>query len=225
MLDDYQAKFLSVAPSQNISFQCKKCGKCCRNVYNSVPIESLDAYRIAKYLREENMGIQSVEDFLDKYTVPVFLSDSGYLAFMLKTIGDEHSCIFLKNNRCRIHKTKPRACRTYPFSATPNLHYKGRFDYFVSIEYSHHFKSKSIETRRWMNQYFSKEDREFVTIDFGSVIEIEKTMRKISEKKRLHAIMIFIKYKYSNFNLDEPFLPQFQQNNSILIQKLQKMID
>ncbi|MFR1480858.1 MAG: YkgJ family cysteine cluster protein [Hydrogeniiclostridium mannosilyticum] len=36
--------------------------------------------------------------------------------FMLKTVGADDACIFLKDNRCTIHSVHPRACRTYPIA-------------------------------------------------------------------------------------------------------------
>ena len=34
-----------------VNFHCLKCGQCCRDLENVVMVESLDAYRIARYLR------------------------------------------------------------------------------------------------------------------------------------------------------------------------------
>lgn len=42
-----------VAPSDRFPFRCRMCGACCRHVRESVPLESLDAFRLAKYLRDK----------------------------------------------------------------------------------------------------------------------------------------------------------------------------
>lgn len=35
-----------VSSSEQVSFHCKHCGACCRHVRESVPLNTLDAYRL-----------------------------------------------------------------------------------------------------------------------------------------------------------------------------------
>ena len=53
--------------------------------------------------------MNSMEDVLAAYAEPVLLSENGYTVFMLKTVGADDACIFLKDNRCTIHSVHPRA--------------------------------------------------------------------------------------------------------------------
>ena len=115
-MKEFLKKMVPVTGSDHFPFRCQMCGACCRHVKESVPIDSLDAFRLACFLRNKDKRIRSMDDVLELYAEPVLLHESGYMAFMLKTVGDEDSCIFLKENRCAIHKEKPKACRTYPIS-------------------------------------------------------------------------------------------------------------
>ena len=109
-----------VAWNERIQFECHHCGACCRNIKESVPLESLDVYRIAKLLKEQNNVFDSIDAMLFWYAVPIPLNECGYFIYALKTVGENDACIFLKDNLCTIQTAKPRACRTYPLAAEPN---------------------------------------------------------------------------------------------------------
>ena len=49
--------------NERICFECSGCGSCCRHIRDSVPLESLDAYRLAVYLREKEVSITSMTNF------------------------------------------------------------------------------------------------------------------------------------------------------------------
>ena len=125
--------------NERIRFECCGCGACCRNVHQSVPLESLDVYRLTKFLKEGDSAITCVEDVLATYAEEVLLATCGYVTYVLKTTGDEQACIFLKDNRCMIQPVKPKACRTYPLSAEPLG--SGGFRFHISTEYPHHFEA------------------------------------------------------------------------------------
>ncbi|MCQ4982119.1 MULTISPECIES: hypothetical protein [Lachnospiraceae] len=68
-----------------------------------------------------------------------------------------------------------------------------------------------------MKQYFTKEDQEFVTLDFQTAPLIADLLRKIPPEKKETALFCFLTYKYLRFRLDQPFLEQFKQNQQRLI--------
>ena len=43
---------VSVSAKEFVTYQCSQCGHCCRHIEGCVMVESLDAYRMAKHLRE-----------------------------------------------------------------------------------------------------------------------------------------------------------------------------
>lgn len=135
-----------ISPKEHVPFRCTGCGECCRHVHQSIPLESLDVYHIARYLREHDSDSFCTDDFIGQYAELVLLDTCGFFILMLRTTGPDDACIFLRDNRCTIHAAKPRACRIYPFVAgiTPN----GQYEFLLSKEKQHHFKGKITRTKR-----------------------------------------------------------------------------
>lgn len=212
-------EFKNITPlswNDRVRFECSRCCKCCRHVKNSVPLESLDVFRLAQFLTAKGiLSYPSIDEVLTRYAEMFFIDECGYFTYCLKTTGSDDACIFLKENRCYIHTVKPRACRTYPFLAEPTSF--GRFNYHLSIEQPHHFHGHSHKVRNWMKQYFTREDQEFVTLDFQTAPLIADLLRKIPPEKKETALFCFLTYKYLRFRLDQPFLEQFKQNQQRLI--------
>lgn len=205
-------RFIRVSSKDHIPFQCTCCGECCRHVKLSVPLESLDVYRMAKHLRTVDHSIKSMDDFLDRYAEPALLDECGYFVYFLKVQEPDDACIFLENSRCTIHVANPRACRTYPFTADP-----GTGQYLLTREKEHHFSGPPVKVKVWMKERFSKEDREYVKLDYGAAKEIAILMRSVPEIRKTQAVFLFLRYKYSEFDLDKPFLEQFRRNQERLI--------
>ncbi len=88
-MKEFLMKMVPVTPKERFAFQCRQCGACCRHVRESVPMESLDASRLARYLRDKGEPIQCMDDVLAKYAIPVLLHESGYMVFMLSTVGPD----------------------------------------------------------------------------------------------------------------------------------------
>ena len=87
---------VSVRAKEFVSYHCSCCGHCCRHIENCVMVESLDAYRMAKHLRNQHCGISSTDDVLLRYCEPMPLTDEGYPIYVLKTVGADATCIFLR---------------------------------------------------------------------------------------------------------------------------------
>ena len=217
-MNDAVLNAVQVSPSEKISFRCTGCSACCRHVRQSVVLESLDVFRITKYLRDRDSNIKSTDDFLEKHAEIALLDECGFFVFMLKVQDADDACVFLKENRCMIHSVKPRACRIYPFIASPTEN--GRFEYLVSKEQTHHFKGPNVSVSRWMNQYFLPDEREALHTDFRTVPHIARLLRQIPEERRKQALSLFWWYRYSSFDLDGSFLEQYPINLERLQQEL-----
>jgi len=204
-----------------INFKCHGCGSCCRHVKDSVPLESLDVFRLAKYFQKQGKAFEYMDEVLYQYADPVPLNECGYFTYMLKTTGPEDTCIFLKDNRCTIHAAKPRACRTYPLCAEP---VSTDFRYHLCTEQPHHFHGKTVKVNSFMNRYFTQEDRAFVKLDFNTTVPIANLMRQIPEERKKEALLLFLRYKYSDFDLDKPFQEQYERNIRSLLNALGKLI-
>lgn len=99
MEDQSKTLAVSVRAKEFVSYHCSCCGHCCRHIENCVMVESLDAYRMAKHLRNQHCGISSTDDVLLRYCEPMPLTDEGYPIYVLKTVGADATCIFLRENR------------------------------------------------------------------------------------------------------------------------------
>ncbi len=199
-----------VSLHDRIPFHCTCCGECCRHVRQSVPVESLDAFRLARFLRETDEEIVCMDDFIERYTELALMDECGYFMLMLKVAGTDDACIFLKENRCAVHAAKPRTCRIYPFVA--GIGDDGRPEYLVSREKTHHFKGSTVHVKTWTKRRFTEEDQTFLQMDLGSALDIARLMRRVPETHRQQAMFLFWRYKYSDFDLEQPFLDQYAKN-------------
>ncbi len=222
MKESLMKNVIPIAWNERIPFECCRCGACCRHVKDSVPLESLDIYRLAKYLKNRGEYSVSISDILSQYAQPVLLHECGYFIYTLKTVGNDDTCIFLKNNLCTIQPAKPRACRTYPLVAEPDG--ASSFNYYLSTEKPRHFTGKKFKARNWMRQYFTQEDRKFIQMDFSSALPIAQLLKKIPAIRKTEALLDFIACKYTDYHLEQPFLEQYEQNNKRLTASLEALI-
>ncbi len=221
-MKEFLMKMVPVSPKEHFAFQCRQCGACCRHVKESVPMESLDAFRLARYLRDKGEPIQCKDDVLAKYSIPVLLHESGYMVFMLSTVGPDDACIFLKDNKCTIHAAKPRACRTYPISVGPAM--TGGYEAYLSMEQPHHFNGPQQSVKKWIQKRCSQQDYDFWETDVGSAQEIARLLEKLPLERKKGALLHFLRYKYSDFDLDKSFTEQFRSNNQKLLEVLRGLV-
>lgn len=214
---------IRVTPSTRIRFKCTGCGECCRHVKATVPVDTQDVFRLTRYLRETGEAICCMDQFLDQYADAALLNECGFFVFFLKSVGEDDSCIFLKDNRCTVHAAKPRACRLYPYMVEPNE--SGACRYLYSREREHHFRGPVIETRSWMKKNLPKEDRAFLQEDYSRTGTIARLLRRIPEERKPEALFHFYRLRYSAYDLDKPFLIQFRENQEKLDTILSGMAD
>lgn len=212
-----------LSPKEQVPFRCIGCGACCKHVHMQVPVETLDAFRIVKHLQQQGEDIECMDDFWERYTEPALLNECGFFVYFLKTQGPEEACIFLQDNRCRIHTVNPRACRIYPLVVDPKEN--GRYEYLVSYERKQHFKGPKVHVKTWMKKRFGEEDRAFLTADFGSAKELAQLLRQIPDKRKKRALMCFHWAKYGNFDTGKPFLPQYERNLKVLREYLKELTE
>lgn len=210
-----------VTPSTKIRFKCSGCGECCRHVKESVPASCQDAFYLTKHLRDIGLDICCVDQFLSEFAEPALLDECGFFVYFLKSVGKYDSCIFLKENRCTVQNAKPLACRLYPFMVDPSE--SGVFRYLYSREQEHHFQGPVVETRSWMKKNFSPEGRAFMQIDYANAGPIGRLLRNIPEEQKTEALLHFYRLRYSEYDLDRPFLEQFQRNQEKLLAILSRM--
>jgi uncharacterized protein len=114
-------------------FACQQCGACCHGD-KGILVTPEEAEKLAAFLnltREELQRRFLIESSLG----PQVATQNG-------------ACIFLEDNRCRVHPVKPRICREWPFlsallqhadefeaakEACPGLAPESRHDDFVAM--------------------------------------------------------------------------------------------
>lgn len=120
-------------------------------------VESLDAYRLARYLRTKGELIEGIEDFLFRYCDPEPLTEEGFPIYMLKTKAPNGSCIFLMDGRCSVYPARTRTCRIYPLTVGPGE--RGRdFEYCLCLDrHRSHFTGSRVSVKDWLYQNFKRE--------------------------------------------------------------------
>jgi Fe-S-cluster containining protein len=202
-----------VGMRERIAFQCSQCGGCCRNVRDSVMLEPYDAYRLTKYLRQEDSEI-SIEEVVHKYGEMKLLS-RGYNVYVIKTVNDSGVCPFLRDGKCGIYTARPRTCRLYPFCVAP-ADDGTRLSWHLCTERTEHFGKGSVTAREWQRKYLSREEESVLLAEFETVKELGRLMRQVPEPHLARATMYTLLYSYCFYDVDQPFLTQYISNNKEL---------
>ena len=223
-MDKQETMAVLVHTKDVVNYQCRKCGQCCRHIENRVMVESLDAYRLAKYLRDRDPSISTIDEMLARYCEPMPLTDTCFPIFTLKTTGPNDSCIFLKNGLCSIYEARPRTCQIYPFSVEPGE--RGRdFEYRLCFDRNqqYHFNGGKVSVTDWFYRNLHKVEKEYSKQEYAAITEIGKRMRSLSPELCEQTTFQVLLYQYYNFNLNQPFLEQYEQNTLLLLKKLRQV--
>lgn len=224
MNEEIMNEIQPVRPKDQFTFSCRQCGECCRNIEGCVMVESLDAYRLARYLRTKGEPIEGIEDFLFRYCEPEPLTEEGFPIYMLKTKAPNGSCIFLTDGRCSVYPARTRTCRIYPLTVGPGE--RGRdFEYCLCLDrHQSHFTGGRVSVKDWLYQNFKREDKEYVKREYEIATELGKLMRAIDPAMRPGIVFKVLYYRYYNFDLDQPFQPQYERNNRHLLADLHRIV-
>lgn len=81
-------------------FACRQCGECCHGD-KGILVTPEEARRLAAFL------CLTMKELYRDYLIPSPLGP--------QVATRNGACIFLEDNRCRVHPVKPRICRQWPF--------------------------------------------------------------------------------------------------------------
>ena len=179
-------------------------------------------YRLARYLRTKGEPIEGIEDFLFRYCEPEPLTEEGFSIYMLKTKAPNGPVSSLWMGA--VPSTLPyRTCRIYPLTVGPGE--RGRdFEYCLCLDrHRSHFTGSRVSVKDWLYQNFKREDKEYVKREYEIATELGKLMRAIDPDMRQGIVFKVIYYRYYNFDLDQPFQPQYEQNNRHLLADLHRI--
>ena len=213
---------VTVRPKDWVPFRCRLCGSCCRNLRGNLMPEQVDAYRLARFLRERG-EVEYMEDFYTNYTYPDML-EGFFPVFLMHTTDPDNSCVFLKDGRCSVYEARPRVGRLYPFTAVPGQREKA-FNFFQCMDsHSAHFSDGKILVKDWMYQNFSREDREFLTAESDNLLTLGQLFKALGPDRLKENLFQILYYRYYNFDLDQPFMPQYEENTEELKRILQNIV-
>ncbi len=209
-----------VRPKDQVCFQCRRCGNCCRDLEGQLMLEPLDAYHLARLLREQGKAA-SIDDVYVRYAHPDIVE--GILPiYLMDTVGPGHACVFLKDGRCSVYEARPYVCRIYPFSVRPGE--RGRtFEYFRCVDqHAAHFSDGRVLVKDWLRENFSRESREFWSAEGGILPILSPLLNKLDAGELQASLCQLLHYRYYNYDLDEPFQPQYQANMAALVRVLRQ---
>jgi len=208
-------EYVLLASGDSFSFECKLCGNCCRNVKNSIPLDSLDIFNMAKHLNKP------VEAVISEYTGVELLTANFPMLFM-KTAGDGDACIFLKSNRCTINQGKPRTCRLYPLSVEPHDEH-GSLAYMWVAKQHHRYTEGNVFVSDWMNKALNNEDRDFLRLEYGFAKLLGQTLPRLPQTPEDTVLKIMLAHRYFLYDTTESFLPQYEENMNLLIKAITRL--
>lgn len=92
-MDDQKTIVVSVHAKDCVDYQCRRCGQCCRHIKDSLMVESLDAYRLANYLRGCDPNICTIDDVLTRYCEPTCVELNPHYVEVGKKVVSEATWI------------------------------------------------------------------------------------------------------------------------------------
>lgn len=208
-----------VRPKDWVCFQCNRCGNCCRDLEDQLMLEPLDAYNLAQCLRKRGKA-ESIDDVFTQYT-HVDLLQGCLPIYLMNTDGPDHTCVLLKDGRCSVYEGRPHICRLYPFSVHTGTRGKDFAFYQCLDQHSAHFCGGRIQVKDWFYANFIKENREFMAIEANVLQKLGPLIRALDENTLRTSMFQILHYRYYNYGLDRPFLPQYKRNMEALEQFLQ----
>ena len=153
------SRAIPVRPKDWMCFQCRRCAGCCRDLEGQLMLEPLDAYRLARCLREQGEA-GSIHDVYERYAHTDLL-EGRLTIYLMNTVGNDHACVLLKDGRCSAYEGRPSVCRIYPPSVRPGQRGKP-FEYYRCVDqHAAHFSDGKLQVKDWLHENFSRESREF----------------------------------------------------------------
>ncbi len=212
------SRAIPVRPKDRVCFQCSQCAECCRNIEGELMLTPLDAYWLARLLREQRLA-SSIDAVYERYAHTDLLE--GCLPiYLMNTVGDDHACVFLRDGRCSVYKGRPQTCRIYPFFTCPGECGKA-FETFQCMDrHASHFTGGKVLVKDWLHENFSEESCAFMTTEATLMPELGGLLRRLGADEIKACMVQTLHYRYYSYDLDGPFMPQYTRNMKALMRLL-----
>ena len=96
-----------LSPKDQVSFQCRLCGNCCRSLEDQLMLEPPDAYRLGRHLLASG-AVAEIEDVYAKYAHVSMLAE-GIPIFLMNTVGGG-SCLRVPEGAPLHNISRPPPC-------------------------------------------------------------------------------------------------------------------
>lgn len=205
---------IPVRPKDWVCFQCSRCGNCCRNLENQLMLEPLDAYNLARHLRERG-EIVSIDDVYARYAHLDMLEELLPI-YIMNTDGPDYACVFLKDGRCSVYDGRPYVCRIYPFSVRPGQRGKA-FEFYRCVDqHAAHFSGGRKQVKDLLRENFARERRGYWTAEGSFLPNLGQLLRRLDIGEFQASLFQILHYRCHNYDLDQPFMPQYTRNMEAL---------
>lgn len=213
---------IPLCSKDTVPFHCGLCAACCRNIKDTIMMEPLDAFRLARFFHGR-FGYSQIEGMEGVYSwfTHISMLEGIFPIYLMNTTGPEAACTFLENGRCSVYEARPRVCRLYPFAAFPGT--RGReFAFYQCVDgHAGHFSGGRAVVKDWMYENFTREDRAFLTEVSDVIPRLGRLLKALSPAQRKRRYYQVLYYYYFHYDLEQPFLPQYRKNVETLCGELQ----
>lgn len=210
------AKKNKLKPGQTFKFHCDQCGDCCRH-RKDILLTPFDLNRIAQH-----MGTRP-EAVIQRHCLVYVGASSHFPVVLLKSVGKDEACPFLKDNRCSIHKHKPTVCALFPLGRAM-MYEKGngssdgrtrKLFYFIQ-DIDCGTKDETHTVKEWLGEFDMAESEAWFPewCDAISKLSVEiQALEKIVPEGAMQMIfdMVF-NTVYLNYYGGMDFMQQFRGN-------------
>lgn len=194
-------------PEDTFRFECKMCGRCCRNREEPILITGADIYRIANALSTTMM------DVVANKTVG-YIGDTSHIPVLVLKERLDGSCSLLRNGRCMVHQDKPAVCALFPLGRFSDLR-NNSFHYFVNPRSCQTGKTdgKVWTLQEWLDEFNICESEKMTAAWnrlIGGVTMVTFKMKK--EKINGRLLDALISALYLDYNTSIPYIEQVESH-------------
>ena len=207
-------KFLQQKPmgsEDTFRFHCTACGECCKD-RNDIILTPFDLFRVSKYLQRPMNEVfrENCESYVGHESrLPV-------VALRMKDDA-EKSCPFLKDRKCIVHEAKPTVCALFPLGRGTDFEH-GRIIYFLQ-NLTCGLQDETHTVREWISCLDLEASEEWFMAWSKSILSLMNMMQELEDLvpsdvfSDLEIVLFY--YLYTNYEMEEDFLPQFERNASL----------
>ena len=189
-------------------FGCKRCGKCCKH-REDILISAFDLYRIGKYL------LRTPAEVIERYCEAYLGSSSHVFVVRTKPTPPDDTCPFQCGKKCSIHQAKPLICAMYPLGRAYSSDQEGPI-YFLRPEINCGKMDQTTTVRQWIGE-FAEHEAEIAGKRWSDTIGVIsaaclKAWSNLNPGQREKLEDAQQELLYLSYDVEQPFLPQFEAN-------------